>query len=106
MNRLAVEGAAPTIWNSAIVKGGQTWAFARRPEPGTREEELYEKMGCKDDPQNKRFILVPRIVDAAVCAKGKVTHKEHATIILNCWHLVLPNTESQQAGFSDMAFLD
>ena len=44
--------------------------------------------------------------NAAVYAKGRVTHREHATIVLNGWHRVLPNNESGHPGFGDMSFID
>ena len=41
-----------------------------------------------------------------VYAKGRVTHHEHATIILEVWHRVFPNTEASFGSFQQMAFID
>ena len=41
-----------------------------------------------------------------VLVKGRVTHPDHATVTLDIWHEVIPNTESQAIAFRDVAFLD
>lgn len=42
--------------------------------------------------------------NASVWVKGKISHKDHATIVLDCWHQVQMNTEIDTGG--QMAFLD
>jgi hypothetical protein len=44
--------------------------------------------------------------DARVYVKGKVSHPDHATILLQCWHEVVMNTETQAAAMRHVAFLD
>jgi hypothetical protein len=44
--------------------------------------------------------------DAHVYVKGKVRHPDHATIMLQCWHEVAMNTETQAAAMRHVAFLD
>lgn len=44
--------------------------------------------------------------DAGVFVKGKITHPDHATIVLKCWHRVLPNMEGRASGARHVAFLD
>jgi hypothetical protein len=44
--------------------------------------------------------------NAAVHAKGKISHPDHATIELPVWHRVLMNTEGKAAARRQVAFLD
>ena len=44
--------------------------------------------------------------DARVYVKGTVRHPDHATIVLQCWHEVVMNTETQAAAMRHVAFLD
>jgi hypothetical protein len=44
--------------------------------------------------------------DAMVFCKGRVSHPDHATITLNGWYKVIPNTEASAPGIKNMAFLD
>jgi hypothetical protein len=43
---------------------------------------------------------------AGVFARSRVTHPDHATIVLDQWHEVLMNTESGAAAMRHVAFLD
>lgn len=42
----------------------------------------------------------------SVYVKGRVRHADHATIVLDDWHRVLMNTETQAAAMRHVAFLD
>ncbi len=44
--------------------------------------------------------------NAAVLVKGRISHRDHATVILDTWHEVVSNTESESIAFRDVAFLD
>jgi hypothetical protein len=44
--------------------------------------------------------------DAAVYVKGRISHADHATIVLNGWHRVVMNTENKAAAMRQVAFLD
>lgn len=44
--------------------------------------------------------------DAVVHARGRITHPDHATVVLPFWHRVVPNTESQALASRTLAFLD
>jgi hypothetical protein len=41
-----------------------------------------------------------------VYARGAVSHADHATITLPCWHRVVMNTETQSRTMANVAFLD
>jgi hypothetical protein len=44
--------------------------------------------------------------DARVYAKGAIRHRDHKTVWLDCWHLVVMNTETQAQAMRHVAFLD
>jgi hypothetical protein len=44
--------------------------------------------------------------NAGVYVKGRVSHADHQTIVLHCWHRVLMNTESDSRAQRNLAFLD
>jgi hypothetical protein len=46
------------------------------------------------------------VKDAGVYAKGKISHSDHATLNLPCWHRIVMNTENQAAAMRHVAFLD
>jgi hypothetical protein len=41
-----------------------------------------------------------------VLAKGRVSHPDHKTIVLPCWHEVVMNTEHQSVAMRWVAFID
>jgi hypothetical protein len=43
---------------------------------------------------------------ASVYAKGRITHPDHATVILSGWHKVSINMEGSSRGATSVAFLD
>lgn len=43
---------------------------------------------------------------AEVYVKGSIRHPDHATIHLDCWHLVRMNTESESVAMRHLAFID
>ena len=44
--------------------------------------------------------------NANLYVRGRISHPDHATIILRGWHLVLMNTEGLARAMADVAFLD
>ena len=44
--------------------------------------------------------------DLKVFVRGPIRHHEHATLILDIWHEVVPNTESRSRMARHVAFLD
>lgn len=44
--------------------------------------------------------------DMVVYVKGRIRHPDHKTVLLDYWHQVLPNTESEAPGMRHVAFLD
>jgi hypothetical protein len=47
-----------------------------------------------------------RVRGAGVYVQGRVRHKDHKTIVLDGWHHVHMNTESEAAWSKSVVFLD
>ena len=85
-------------------RGGElVWVCGRHPNGITPEE--YQSL-VDADPVVRHWGWRRQVRNAEVYAKGRITHGEHATIVLRSWHRVLPNTESEFAVFEDMVFID
>ena len=48
----------------------------------------------------------PMTRNPKVYVRGKIRHSDHKTIVLDCWHLVEMNTETQAVAMRNVAFLD
>ena len=44
--------------------------------------------------------------EPTVYVRGRVWHPDHKTIVLECWHQVMMNTEGMAPGFRNVVFLD
>ncbi len=83
--------------------GVKVYVTPRYPNGLTEEE--YKKV-LTENPNFKALRWDVRTRDAQVYAKGKVKHKDHKTINLPGWHLVLMNTEPRSTAGRNIAFLD
>jgi hypothetical protein len=83
--------------------GEEVWVCRKYPNGVTPEK--YKEL-LEQTPTMRHMGWQRRTRNAEVYAKGRVTHREHATIVLKVWHRVFPNTESSMEGFEDMAFID
>lgn len=84
--------------------GGETVWVSSTHRNGITEKE-YKKLIKKDPSEAKRdWRMMKR--GAKVLARGRVRHPDHSTIILNGWHEVVMNTESNSLAMGNVAFLD
>jgi len=81
--------------------GTQVWVGPGHPNGLTDSE--FKKLNI---PHRNIGLWQIMVRDAGVFVKGKITHPDHATIVLKCWHRVLANTEGQARGMRHVAFLD
>ncbi len=84
--------------------GEQVWVSRQGAEVLSVGE--YERRMKADPVAMSRSRWERRVRNPDVYAKGRITHREHPTIVLKTWHRVIPNTEAGVAGFEDMAFID
>ena len=84
--------------------GGETVYVSREHPNGLTEAEYRRLLSRK--PAKKRLNWTTMRRNPGVYVKGRIRHSDHKTIVLDCWHLVLPNTESQAPAMRHVAFLD
>jgi len=83
--------------------GGET-VYVCNQHPQGVSESTYRTL-MKDAAKQKWFWQVMRR-NPTVYVRGKITHPDHATIVLTGWHRVTMNTENQAASMKNVAFLD
>jgi hypothetical protein len=94
-------GGKPHWAEQCYRSGGETvYVSARYPNGLT--VEAYKKLPASE--RNMGFNVMKR--DAAVYARGRISHPDHATVSLNGWHEVLMNTENRSSAMRFLAFLD
>jgi hypothetical protein len=58
------------------------------------------------NPKAAGWRWMPMMRNAAAYARGRVSHPDHQTIVLEGWHRVLMNTESEAPASRNVVFLD
>ncbi|MFT3684080.1 MAG: hypothetical protein QM783_03970 [Phycisphaerales bacterium] len=66
--------------------------------------EQYKKFVQRRHWANARWTTAQR--NAQLYVKGRIRHPDHATITLDCWHMVQMNTENESAAMRHLAFID
>ena len=84
--------------------GGETVYVSRQYPNGLTEREYKELITNNPSAKINSWRTMKR--DASVFVKGRISHPDHASVILDIWHEVVPNTESESVAFRDVAFLD
>ena len=57
-------------------------------------------------PEDKKLPWRTMLRDPQVCAKGKITHSDHKTLVLDGWYRVIPSTEANAPSRRNLRFLD
>lgn len=94
----------PHIAEFLYRSGGYTVYVSRQYPNGLTEKEYRDLI--THNPGAKKFAWRTMRRNATVLVKGRISHPDHATIVLDIWHEVVPNTESESVAFRDVAFLD
>jgi len=85
-------------------RGGTTTYISDKYPDGLVEKEYKKRI--KAEPALKRLYWRPRRVGAQVFARGRITHRDHRTIVLQFWHEVFMNTEANSKAMKYLAFID
>ncbi len=94
-------GSKPHTAQFAFRQGGETVRVCSQYPNGLSEPEYDELI--KENPHTRYFSWRVMQRNATVYAKGRISHADHATIVLDSWHQVLMNTERHSEA---VAFLD
>jgi hypothetical protein len=84
--------------------GGETVYVCGQYPSGISEAE-YKRV-IRDDPGKRNNGWRTMVRNAGVYVQGRISHADHKTIMLQGWHQVLMNTESQSQAMRNLAFLD
>ena len=97
-------GSKPHTCEELFRSGGETVYVCSRFPTGVSGERYRELL--EDDPRARHWGWRVMRRDAEVYARGRVSHKDHKTVVLAGWHRVLMNTEAGAPGAREVAFLD
>jgi hypothetical protein len=89
-------------WAELCYRSGGETVYVSRKYPGGSTTEDYKAL----PEQERRFGSRMMKRDAAVFVKGEITHSDHKTVSLECWHRVFMNTENRSMAMRFLAFLD
>lgn len=88
-----------------LYRRGGTKVYVSRQHPNGVSEKTYRRI-LRQNPAMKSASWRVMIKDPEVFGRGKVSHPDHATIVLSGWHKILPNTESRAPWIRNLTFLD
>ncbi|HET8782293.1 MAG TPA: hypothetical protein VFM63_07740 [Pyrinomonadaceae bacterium] len=98
------DGGKPHMCQYMYRTGGQpVYVCPRRP--GGVSAARYHKL-LLENPDAIAWNWTTRMVNASVYVRGRVSHSDHKTIVLNDWHRVVMNTEAHAPGARSVVFLD
>lgn len=97
-------GGKPHICQFLHREGGTTVHVCHQ-HPGGLTAVQYQNL-LKRTPEIARWNWRVMQRDPTVFVRGNVSHPDHATLHLGCWHRVAMNTENQSRAMAAVAFLD
>jgi len=97
-------GGTPHMVEELYRMGGMITYISSKFPNGLSEEEYKKRIEAK--PELKKIHWQQRRVNARVLARGRITHRDHKTVVLRFWHEVLMNTEAMAKAMRHLAFID
>lgn len=88
-----------------LYRRGGAKVYVCREYPNGVSEQKYSEI-VRLHPEKKRMNWRRMVRDPEAYVKGRITHPDHKTVVLPCWHRVVPNRESEAAAMRNVAFLD
>lgn len=101
---IARGGGKPHICEELVREGGQTVYVSPQHPQGLTEAQYHRLISRQSKQRNLQWVAQRR--NPQVFVRGKVRHADHKTIVLNGWHQVLMNTETQSVAMRNVAFID
>jgi len=103
-NEPIVRGRGKPHMCEELIRVGGEAVFVDSDSPNGITLEQYTAIVKKEPHKQHHFRRMTR--GARVYVRGKITHKDHATVELLIWHRVVVNTESSSRAMRNMMFLD
>lgn len=97
-------GSKPHMCQLLYRQGGEVVMVCRRHPTGVALEQ-YQQI-IQAEPSAARWSWRSMRRNATVYVRGRISHPDHKTLILDGWHRVLMNTESEAPGSRHVVFLD
>ena len=93
----------PHVMEHACRRPGGTVVYVSRSHPAGLSQQAFQAL---PERQRRGQSWQQMTTSAAVFARGRVSHPDNATIVLDGWHQVLMNTEHEAAAARHVTFLD
>ena len=97
-------GSKPHMCQFLYRHGGEAVMVCRRHPSGVTIEQYNRILTAQPEAARWNWISMRR--NAEVYVRGRISHPDHKTIVLNGWHRVLLNTEQEAPGSPNVVFLD
>jgi hypothetical protein len=97
-------GSKPHICQWLYRQGGEEVMVCSRHPAGVSLERYRQIVVAQ--PEAPRWNWVPMRRNPAAYVRGRVSHPDHQTIVLDGWHRILMNTEAEAPGSRNVVFLD
>ena len=94
----------PHIVEELVRDGGETVYVSHQHPDGLTPRQHQLLISRQPKMRNLNWVVQRR--NPNVFVRGKVRHADHKTIVLQCWHQVLMNTETQSVAMRHVAFID
>jgi hypothetical protein len=94
----------PHICEELVRTGGELVYVSSQHPNGLTAREHQKLISRKPELRGLQWVAQRR--NPNVFVRGKIRHADHKTIVLNGWHQVLMNTETQAVAMRHVAFID
>jgi hypothetical protein len=101
---IARGGGKPHMCEELIRQVGEL-VYVSTQHPNGLTEAQYRKLISRK-PKLRNLGWVTQRRNPGVFVRGKVRHADHKTIVLDGWHQVLMNTETESVAMRHVAFID
>lgn len=94
----------PHVCDELVRQGGELVYVSPQHPQGLTQMQYSRLIGRKPELRHLAWTMQRR--NPAVFVRGKVRHADHKTIVLDGWHQVVLNTETQAVAMRHVAFVD
>jgi hypothetical protein len=101
---IARGGGKPHRCEELFRRGGELVYVSSQHANGLAEPQYRRLISRQPKMRNLQWVAQRR--NPLVFVRGKVRHADHKTIVLDGWHQVLMNTETQSLAMRHVAFID
>jgi hypothetical protein len=94
----------PHVCEQLVRVGGELVYVSVQHPNGLTTAQYQKLIGRKPELRHLQWVAQRR--NPGVFVRGKIRHADHKTIVLDGWHRVLMNTETQSVAMRHVAFVD